>query len=288
MRRHSRGSSTNRVALIDGVGYEVVRFQEASNTVDTVAAAILAVDRRDLPCLTLLLFGGPASPSQLADVLKVPISNARDIVARLELAGYLRRNLEPHDARVELTEHAREWIAKIWEPLRLKGHEMLAQFSSRDLEMFWKVLRASSNLQESHAGELARMLQEPRSPHTRHQRGGLSPAALRRVQLFVESRLDQPLHMADLAARAGLSVSHFARAFRTTTAMTPRAFVEQRRVARAKALIEKTDHPLADIAAATGFATQSQFTTAFRRAVGFTPAVYRRSRRETSDGAEPR
>jgi AraC family transcriptional regulator len=257
----------------------VVRFQEASNTVDTVAAAILAVDRRDLPCLTLLLFGGPASPSQVADVLKMPISNARDIVARLELAGYVRHNLEPRDARVELTEHAREWIAKIWEPLRLKGHEVLAQFSNRDLEVLWKVLRASSDLQESQAGELARMLQQPRSSHPRHQRGGLSPAALRRVQLFVESRLDQPLHMADLAARAGLSVSHFARAFRTTTAMTPRAFVEQRRVARAKALIDETDHPLADIAAETGFVTQSHFTTAFRRAVGFTPAVYRRSRR---------
>lgn len=278
MRRRSRRSST-RVALIDDVGYEVVRFQEASNTVDTVAAAILAVDRRDLPCLTLLLFGGPASPSQVADVLKMPISNARDIVARLELAGYVRRNLEPRDARVELTEHAREWIAKIWEPLRLKGHEVLAQFSNRDLEVLWKVLRASSDLQESQAGELARMLQQPRSSHPRHQRGGLSPAALRRVQLFVESRLDQPLHMADLAARAGLSVSHFARAFRTTTAMTPRAFVEQRRVARAKALIDETDHPLADIAAETGFVTQSHFTTAFRRAVGFTPAVYRRSRR---------
>ena len=277
MRRRTPAPDAQRSGLIDSVGFEVVRFQEASNTVDTVAAAILAVDRRDLPCITLLLFGGPASPHQLATILRIPISAARDTVARLELAGYARRISEMRGARVELTEHARELIARIWEPLRLRGQRMLAQFTSRDLSMVEKILRASSELQESHAEELARLLEEPRSSNRRHQRGGLSPAALRRVQLFVESRLDQPLHMADLAQRAGLSLSHFARAFRTTTAITPRAFVQQRRVARAQTLIEETDQSLAEVAVATGFATQSQFTTAFRRTVGFTPAVYRRS-----------
>src|SRR5712691_4859096 len=68
---------------------------------------------------------------------------------------------------------------------------------------------------------------------------------------------------------------------RTSTGATPRAFIEQRRIERARALIEDTDQPLAEIAAATGFATQSHLTTAFRRATGFTPAAYRRGRRGT-------
>jgi transcriptional regulator GlxA family with amidase domain len=42
------------------------------------------------------------------------------------------------------------------------------------------------------------------SPAGRPQlRGGLSPAALRRVQLFVEANLARPLHLRDLAERAG-------------------------------------------------------------------------------------
>src|SRR5258708_2992096 len=44
----------------------IVRFQDATNSVDDAAAAILAVDRADLPCMRMLLFGGPASAEQLA------------------------------------------------------------------------------------------------------------------------------------------------------------------------------------------------------------------------------
>jgi AraC family transcriptional regulator len=101
------------------------------------------------------------------------------------------------------------------------------------------------------------------------------------VQLFVEANIERSIHIGDLAGRAGLSVHHFGRAFRTSTGATPRAFIEQRRIDRARALIEDTDQPLAGVAAATGFATQSHLTTAFRRATGFTPAAYRRGRRGT-------
>ena len=95
----------------------------------------------------------------------------------------------------------------------------------------------------------------------------------------MEVNLDRPLHTADLAARAGLSAYHFARAFRRSMGMTPRAYVESRRIARARTLIETTDQSLAEIAAQTGFSSQSRLTTAFRRVAGITPAAYRRARR---------
>jgi AraC family transcriptional regulator len=247
-----------------------------------VAAAILAVDRRDLPCITLLLFGGPATMSQLAGGLQTSLAATRDVVARLELAGYARRRAASDEA-VELTEHARLWIARIWEPLRESGQKMFARLSIEELRLIAETLRTSSDLQEAHASMLRRLLQEPKTARASHRRGGLSPAALRRVQLFVESNLERPLHTSDLARRAGLSEFHFARAFRASMAMTPRSYVEQQRIAHARTLIEETDRSLADVAMACGFRTQSRLTGAFRRAVGFTPAVYRRAR-----GAAPR
>ena len=72
---------------------------------------------------------------------------------------------------------------------------------------------------------------------------------------------------------------HFARAFRVSTGLTPRAFVETRRIARARQLIAGTTQPLAAIAVDTGFGTQSRLTIAFKRATGFTPAAWRRSGR---------
>ena len=72
----------------------------------------------------------------------------------------------------------------------------------------------------SHAGHAlvallaARMTDRiPRAP----TRGGLAAAALRRVAELVETRLADPLAVEDLAAAAGLSVFHFARAFRQAT-----------------------------------------------------------------------
>jgi AraC family transcriptional regulator len=275
------GSVTNPdSALRRQVADGFAQLQETSNAIDRLAASILGLDRSDLPCMTLLLFGGPAPVDCLARALHVPVAEVRNAVARLEMAGYARRRAGADGAAIELTPHAREWIARIWEPLSRRGDEELARFSRLELQAIARLLQTARDVQEQHAEELRRWLDEPASARKSHQRGGLSPAALRRVQAFVEGHLDGPLHISDLAARAGLSVHHFARAFRTSTGLTPRAFVEARRIARARTLIEETDQPLADIAGATGFTSQSHLTTAFRRASGFTPAAYRRLRRE--------
>ena len=195
------------------------------------------------------------------------------------VAGYARRSAGPPGPHIELTPHAREWIDRIWEPLRHRGSEMLAAFSPDELSLIVRVFRSTREVQERHLIDLRQWLNEPASTRKSPQRGGLSPAALQRVKVFVEANIDRSIHIRDLASRAGLSRYHFARAFRTSTGKTPRAFIEQCRIERARVLIDTTDRPLAEIAVATGFATQSHLTAAFRRAMGFTPAAYRRGRR---------
>lgn len=270
---------TARRSLIERVGAEVARFQELANSVDTAAAAVLGIERRDLAIMTLLLFQGPASPQGIAEALGTSNADTRDMISRLEAAGYVRRQTGAARSPVELTEHARDWIAQIWEPLRLEGERLLSTLSGRELTVMGRFLTAANALQERRAAQLREQLEDSSARRPGHLRGGLSPAASRRVQVFVEVNLDRPLHTADLAARAGLSAYHFARAFRRSMGMTPRAYVESRRIARARTLIETTDQSLAEIAAQTGFSSQSRLTTAFRRVAGITPAAYRRARR---------
>ncbi|HYH37679.1 MAG TPA: AraC family transcriptional regulator [Azospirillum sp.] len=105
-------------------------------------------------------------------------------------------------------------------------------------------------------------------------RGGLAPAALRRVADFVDAHLDAPLAIDDLAAVAGLSPYHFARAFKRSTGEAPHRFVVRRRIERAKALIAAGGLPLAGVAAAVGFGSQSHFTARFRDLVGLTPGRF--------------
>jgi AraC family transcriptional regulator len=107
-------------------------------------------------------------------------------------------------------------------------------------------------------------------------RVSLAPARLRRVRDLVEERLEDDLSLDDLAAAAGLSRAHFARAFRQTTGQTPYGYLRERRVARARTLLAGPPRRIAEIAGLCGFRTQSHLGRVFRNATGLTPAEYRR------------
>lgn len=261
------------------IGTEIVRFQDASNQLDDAAAAVLALERADLQCVSMLLFTGAASAGQLTAALRLTPRAFRSMIERLELAGYARRVETRDEALVELTEHARRWVETLWGPLGREGGQLLERESTRDLAVLARFMETIRPVHEAHAARIRALLEVPSaSAPPARMRGGLSPAALRRVQLFVEANLERTLHLADLAERAGLSEFHFARAFKTSMGITPRAFLENRRIDKAQRLLRESDLPLAQIVIETGLGSQSRFTTTFRRATGFTPAAYRRGK----------
>jgi AraC family transcriptional regulator len=279
-RRPPAARSQSQFAVL--IGAEVVRFQEESTAFDDVAARVLALERGDLPCMTQLLFGGPASVNQLSTALHARRGAITATVDRLQLAGYARRRPERDESWIELTEHARQWIERIWAPLREEGGQLLRSYSARDLAVMSVFMARAREVQARQVRRLRKWLELPSSPARKaHLRGGLSPAALRRVQVFVEANLDRPIQLADLAKRAELSLYHFARAFKPSAGMTPRAFVELRRTERASRLINQSTQSLAEIAVDSGFGTQSRLTSTFKRRTGFTPGEYRRGRRRT-------
>ena len=104
----------------------------------------------------------------------------------------------------------------------------------------------------------------------------LSPAKLNRVIDFIEANLDGEITLADMSAIAGLSPFHFSRVFKLTTGETPYHYLCSRRLDCARRLLAKGDMPLAELALACGFASQSHFTAAFTKAMGISPGRYRR------------
>ena len=102
-----------------------------------------------------------------------------------------------------------------------------------------------------------------------------APQHIARVLQMIEAHIGEDLSHARLAAAAGLSVYGFASAFTRAIGEPPHRYVQRRRCERAREMLAQTVVPIADMAAALGFSSQSHLTTAFLRLTGVTPARYR-------------
>lgn len=108
---------------------------------------------------------------------------------------------------------------------------------------------------------------------------GLDAGRLRLVMDTIRKNIGEPISVSTLCSAAGLSRSHFSRAFRTSIGQSPHAYIARLRLERAMNLMLDSDVPLSEIALVVGFSDQAHFSNAFRRATGTTPAQWRRSQR---------
>ncbi len=113
-------------------------------------------------------------------------------------------------------------------------------------------------------------------PLVRSLHGGLAPRQMRRVEETLAANLDGDVSLTDLANDCGLSVSHFSRAFRHSTGVSPHQWLLRHRVEQSKALLRERQLSLSDVALSCGFADQSHFTRVFTRWVGTSPGAWRR------------
>lgn len=132
--------------------------------------------------------------------------------------------------------------------------------------------RASGLTLEGLALQLFGLASRDRAP--RHR---TPPAWLERVCEALRDQLDrQDLRIADLAAEARVHPVHLARVFRAYFETSPGQYLRRLRVERAAEQIASSDRPLADIAAAVGFADQSHLSRVFKAHMGCTPGAWRR------------
>lgn len=100
------------------------------------------------------------------------------------------------------------------------------------------------------------------------------PQHLQRAAELMQDDSASPLSLSQLSAVAGLTPSHFVRAFSHHYGMTPHAYLLDRRIRHARTLL-KQGQPLAEVALASGFADQAHFQRQFKRRVAATPGQYR-------------
>jgi AraC family transcriptional regulator of adaptative response/methylated-DNA-[protein]-cysteine methyltransferase len=86
---------------------------------------------------------------------------------------------------------------------------------------------------------------------------------------------EEPLSLAALAARAGLSPYHFHRVFKAATGLTPRGYAAARRSQRVRDELEKRSKTVTDAIYDAGFNSGGRFYEASGQLLGMTPTDYR-------------
>lgn len=106
----------------------------------------------------------------------------------------------------------------------------------------------------------------------------LSDTRYERVLAFVEDRMAYDLSVAELARIAGLDSSGFTRALRARTGLSPYAWLTQRRMNRAIALL-LSGLSVTQVAAMSGYGNPSKFSSAFRRVTGQVPSRWKETQK---------
>lgn len=109
--------------------------------------------------------------------------------------------------------------------------------------------------------------------------GALSRCQLQRATEMMSSSLAQRISLVHVARHCDVSPSHFSRAFKVSTGLTPSSWMLRLRIDRAQDLLREGCASLADVASQCGFADQAHFTRTFSRYVGVSPGCWRRAHR---------
>ncbi|QHF38648.1 AraC family transcriptional regulator [Pseudomonas sp. S34] len=113
------------------------------------------------------------------------------------------------------------------------------------------------------------------TPVPKKNTGGLSPQREKLVKQLILERLGDSLEVTELAQACALSRSHFSRAFKCSTGLSPQDWIRQQRIALAKQLIQHTNLSLTQISLECGFCDQAHFCHIFTRSEGINPFAWR-------------
>lgn len=163
------------------------------------------------------------------------------------------------------------------------GHLSMAPEPLQVLEAIWRAAETPDGMDNLIIDGLTMQLLAQLADLGRNQLSmadfsGRPDRRIRRAVDYIESHINHPFGVAELAEVACLSTTHFSRAFKSVTGETVRAFV-RRRVESARVALTSSNEPIARIAEACGFADASHLTRAMKAAFNRTPGEVRRESR---------
>jgi transcriptional regulator GlxA family with amidase domain len=138
---------------------------------------------------------------------------------------------------------------------------------------------------QSYANDVSRLLVSPPfrtggQAQYRVNPNGRAAGALAPLLEWIDAHLDEALTLPLLASKAHMSTRTLSRRFEAETGRGALQWITERRVERARAMLEETDLSVTEIAFATGFGSLGAFRRQFNRITGATLRSYRATFRD--------
>jgi len=99
---------------------------------------------------------------------------------------------------------------------------------------------------------------------------------VRKAMAYLHEHYMESISLEDAARHISVSKEYLARCFRHEVGITLVKYLNRYRVRQAKALLQKGEHSLTEIALETGFSSSAYFSRVFRQEVGMSPRDYKR------------
>lgn len=112
-------------------------------------------------------------------------------------------------------------------------------------------------------------------PRVSSQLRVLSESEFDRCTQYADAMMERKLDLPAWAGVVSMSTMEFTKRFRKFTQQSPYAWFLNRRINRAKKLLQDRRNSIVDVALLVGFCSQSHFTETFRQRVGCSPARWR-------------
>ena len=103
-----------------------------------------------------------------------------------------------------------------------------------------------------------------------------SDSRLRAVKQYMDQNWDKELRIAAIAAQAGYTVPHLINKFKLSYGMSPKAYLSQIKIQKAKELLLMSDRLSREIANILGFNDELYFIRFFKKHTGITPQQFRK------------
>jgi DNA-binding MarR family transcriptional regulator len=123
-------SSPKNLKLMELLNGEVRRFIAGAIFFNLKVAGEVGLNGTDMQCLNLLELQGAATPGELARWAYLTTGGVTVLLDRLEKAGYVRRESNPHDRRSSIVRPVPAKFQRLYTHYRSKGEALMQVLSA--------------------------------------------------------------------------------------------------------------------------------------------------------------